>query len=106
MGGSMMSKYQVEGGKIVDTDRASGNWGEDTYFDGRNLISKATGSQWDHESLYQSEKGNFYVEKLSQWQGNVPSARMLAPMEAVAWLALNGHEIPEVLEEAAKQIIE
>jgi hypothetical protein len=64
-----MSKYRIEN-TIVDTDRAKKSWDEDTRWDGHNHISKATGSQWEHEKLYRSRKGRYYVEHTSQWQGS------------------------------------
>ena len=45
------------------------SWGEDTRWDGSNHVSIATGSQWDHEQLYQTAGGRFVLYRWSQWQG-------------------------------------
>ena len=57
-----------------------------------------TGSQWEHEQLYRSAKGQWYVESSSQWQGSQPSAKWLTPQEAAEWLVLNDHKLPEELQ--------
>ena len=42
----------MEDGSVVDTSRAKSSWEEATRWDGNNNISKATGSQWEHETLH------------------------------------------------------
>jgi hypothetical protein len=96
----------MEDGTIVNTDKARQSWEEDTRWDGRNHISLVTGSQFEHETLYLSAKGRYYVEHRSQWQGSTPSARWLEPAEAAAWLLLNNHDLPEDLQEAAEGVEE
>ncbi len=94
-----MSKYRLENGTIVDTDRAEKTYEEDTIFNGRNRISKNTGSQWVHEQLYKSRKGYYYLESWSQWQGSIPSARKISDVDAARWLLLNNYSLPEELAE-------
>lgn len=100
-----MAKYRIEG-SIVDTERATRCWDEDTHWNGNNHISKATGSQWDHQRLYRSRKGRYYVERWSQWQGSTPSAEWVSPQEAVRWLLLNECEIPEELAQYEEEVCE
>jgi hypothetical protein len=56
-----MRIYRVEtpeGAAIVlNTEAAQDCWPEAIYWDGSNQISKATGSQWNHETLYRSARG-------------------------------------------------
>lgn len=93
-----MSVYKMEDGTIVDTDKAQALWEESTRWNGRNHISNATGSQFNHETLYKSRKGRYYVEKTSQWEGATPSAEWLSDEEAARWLLANDHKLPKGLE--------
>ena len=101
-----MTRYKMDGGGIVDTDRASATWREATRWDGRNHISVATGGQWHHEQLYRSRKGRYYIERDSQWQGSTPSAEWISKRSAASWLLANDHEIPDDLKEAAEEVAE
>jgi len=100
-----MARYRVEN-TIVNTDNAVRSWEEATRWDGSNHISKATGTQWDHETLYKSRKGRYYVEHTSQWQGSTPRAEWLSPEAATRWLLQNDHELPEDLEQYADEVSE
>jgi len=81
-----MSKYRMSDGMVVDTKNSTGCWEEDTEWDGHNHISCATGSQWEHQTLYRSRRGRYYLESTSQWQGSTPSAEWISNEEAVRWL--------------------
>lgn len=85
----MFARYEMSDGTIVDIGNASAQWQEATRFDGSNHISLATGSQWDHQTLYRSRRGRYYVERSSQWQGSTPGAEWVSNEEAVRWLLLN-----------------
>jgi hypothetical protein len=100
-----MARYRVEN-CILDTDNAIKSWGEATRWEGRNHISKATASQWEHETLHKSRKGRYYVEHTSQWQGSTPRAEWLSPQEAARWLLQNDHELPSDLAQYADEISE
>ena len=73
-----MSKYRMEDGKVLDTDKASAEWEEAIDWNGRNFVSRPTGSQWEHETLYRSSKGRYYIERTSQRQGSKPHAELVA----------------------------
>lgn len=100
-----MAKYRIEG-SIVDTDNSSNAWDEERYFDGHNMISVNTGSQWHHETLYRSRKGRYYIERTSNYQGSRDTAEWVSPQEAVRWLLLNEHEIPSDLTAHIAEILE
>ena len=93
-------------GILVDTAKALQSWEEATYFNGNNYISKATGDQWLHETLYKSAKGRYYIVHSSQWQGSRDHAEEIPPRDAAAWLLQNEHELPEDLAEFEGDVIE
>lgn len=101
-----MARYRMDDGTVVDTANASQEWEEATYHDGRNHISKATGTQWEHQTLYRSRRGRYYTEHTSQWQGSHASAEWVSNAEAARWLTLNEHEIPAELAEIAAEVTE
>lgn len=102
----MSEKYRMEDGTVIDTKNAAQSWKEDTFWDGRNHISKATGDQWIHQKLYKSRKGRYYVEHWSNWQGSRAHAEWVSPEEATRWLLLNGHELPEDLKKLEAEVSE
>jgi len=102
----MSDTYTMEDGRIVKTENAVASWNEDTDWDGSNHISKATGSQWEHERLYKSKKGNYYLEWWSQWQGTTPGARWLTPQEAAHWLIAQNESLPADLAEFEDELTE
>jgi len=85
-------KYQMENQMIINTDKAGRSWNEITQWNGKNHISQATGSQWEHETLYQSRRGRYYVIQTSQWQGVTDHAFWLDSRDALAWLLRNGYD--------------
>lgn len=64
---------------------------EATYWDGNNWISKATGSQWNHEALYLTASGAFILNTWSQWQGTCETYEKIGKKEAMEWLIANEH---------------
>ncbi len=93
-------------GILVDTAKALQTWEEATFWNGNNHISKATGDQFTHETLYKSAKGRYYIEHSSQWQGSSDYCTFCEPEAAAKWLLLNEHELPEDLESLAGEVIE
>jgi hypothetical protein len=96
----------MDDGTVVDTDNAKQSWDEATHWDGSNHISVATGSQWEHQTLYRSRKGRYYIERTSQWQGSLPGAEWISKRAAAAWLSANEHEIPDDLKAEAEEVTE
>lgn len=93
-------------GILVDTAKALQTWEEATYFNGNNYISKATGDQFTHETLYKSAKGRYYILHSSQWQGSHDYATFCEPEAAAKWLLLSGHTLPSDLAGLAGEVIE
>lgn len=103
---TIMSTYKMEDGTIVKTQNAIDSWPEATRWNGNNHISVATGSQWDHETLYLSRKGRYYIESESQWQGSTPSAQWVSEHAAAQWLLSNNYELPVGLSALEEEICE
>lgn len=101
-----MARYRMDDGTVVDTSRASAVWQETTDWDGRNQISRATGSQWNHQTLYRSRRGRYYLEYSSQWQGSRDHVEWVSPEEAARWLLLMDESMPEDLAALEDSIIE
>jgi hypothetical protein len=68
------------------------SFSEDAYWDGSNMISAATGSQWEHEHLYWTRRGSWILACSSQWQGATDTYQKIDLHRAVRWLVSNGHE--------------
>ena len=101
-----MSRYRMEDGTVVDTENATKVWKEARDHDGRNFISRATGSQWEHQALFRSRRGRYYVVHESDWQGSRANAEWVSPEEATRWIVLNGHEVPSDLKKHVEQVTE
>lgn len=74
---------------------------EDTYWDGNNICSKATGSRWEHETLYRTAGKQWVLHHTSSWQGAQDTWTMIDDDEAARWLVTNGLEHPDVEAEIA-----
>jgi hypothetical protein len=77
-----------------DLDTAE-RFDEATIWDGRNRISLAMKSQWDHEELYRTASGRWVLHWWSQWQGTVDRWEEISEAEAAAWLIQNEWEPEE-----------
>jgi len=101
-----MSVYRMDDGTVINTENNTGQWSEETFWNGNNHISKATGSQWLHQTLYRSRKGRYYVVHESQYQGSTPHAEWVSNHEAARWLLTNEHELPDELAEFEQEVSE
>ena len=72
-------------------------WDEDTWFDGHNQISHATGSQWEHESLYYTKTGRWVLCQYSQYQDQPTTYVMIDAAKAVNWLIRNDEGESELI---------
>ena len=91
------NRRPLEEGGFVDIGSAE-RFDESTYFDGKNHISSATDSEWNHEALYRTKKGNWVLEKCSQTQGTKAIWTEIDPLTACNWLIKNNHgdKVPDV----------
>ena len=101
-----MSRYKMDDGTVIDTKNSIADWDEARRWDGQNMISVASGSQWHHEKLRKSRKGRYYIEYESQWGNCLPRADWISKRAAAAWLLANGHGIPDDLAAEADAVSE
>lgn len=93
-------------GMWFDADKAE-VFSEDTYWNGSNHISKATGSQIEHEKLYLTKSGKWVLHSWSQWQGSRSTTEIIDANDAARWFARNEYadeDIPEVLHELIREL--
>lgn len=103
-----MSTYRMDDGTVVKTENATKSWDEATRSNGSNMISVATGTQWDHQELHRSRKGRYWLECWSQWQGSTPHAEWISNRAATEWLLANEHEddMPDDLKALVEEVSE
>lgn len=101
-----MARYHMEDATVVDTKNAKQSWEEKTDWNGNNHFSRATGSQWMHQTLYKSRRGRYYIVYTNQWQGSQPHAEWISPQEATRWLLLMEQVLPEDLEQYVDEVSE
>ena len=87
----------MEDGRVLNTDKASAEWEEAINWNGQKFVSRPTGSQWEHETLYRSSKGRYWLEHRSDRPGSRPHAELVTNQRAAAWLLANDHELPQDL---------
>ncbi len=104
-----MARYSMQDGSVVDTENAKVRWNERSVWTFSTYVSKATGSEWEHETLYRGPRGQYYVEHTSEWQGSSPEADWVTPEEASHWLLANDYadetdRIPEDLRQYVSEM--
>lgn len=86
-----MARRVLDDGRWFDSSKAE-EFEESTWFDGHNHISRATGDQWAHETLYRTAGGRWILHSWSQWQGSNESYEEISNEHAARWLVLNEHK--------------
>lgn len=105
-----MSRIKVtQGGELVgwfDPQKATA-FQEGQWHDGNNFISKATGSQTEHECLYYTASGKWILNSWSQFQGSRETHELISETEAGEWFIKNeyeDHELENLPEKVRNQI--
>ena len=62
---------------------------EKTEWDGQNAISKATGQQFEHETVYITASGKIVLCEWSQWQGTRTTYTVIPVSKLAKWLIKN-----------------
>lgn len=81
-------------------------YGEGRRFDGANAISLATGSQWEHETLYRTARGAWALSSWSQWEGSTPRCQYVSEETAREWLLRNEYPAEQVAEATGQDVEE
>ena len=89
--------YRMDDGTVVKTENATKRWQENTRWDGNCNIRVATGSPLEHQTLYRSRKGRYWIECESNIKGELSHAEWVCNHEAARWLLANGHDLPDDL---------
>ena len=75
-------------GRWFDDSKAE-KFTEETWWNGNNWISKATGSQWEHEAIYVTKGGVFILNHWSNYQGSRESYKIISKEDAAEWFVKN-----------------
>lgn len=71
---------------------AAESFNEDTWWNGSNWISTATGNQVDHETLYRTAGKQWILHSYSDYQGKPDAYVIIEDEGAAKWLSINKHE--------------
>lgn len=97
------------GGLWFDADKAE-VYNEKKEWDGRNHISLATNSQFEHECIYVTKGGRFILRHSSDYQGRRSTYEIIDEHKAAAWFTsqcFTDEEIPtQFLKEVANLEVE
>lgn len=83
-----MKRQSLENGKWFDIDSAT-VYKEESYWNGSNHISKATGSQWESEQLYHTKTGKWVLNCWSRREGTRETWDIVDDQTAYNWLINN-----------------
>lgn len=90
-------------GQWFDSEKAE-YYKEDSYHDGRNFISKATGSQWEHEAIYVTKSGKFILNHWSNWQGSRETYELISTEQAAEWFAKQSFQDDQIPKVFSKEV--
>lgn len=76
-------------GSWFDADKAE-YFEENTFWNGNNHISAATGAQWEHQSIYLTSSGKWILKCWSNWQGSRTTYEEISAEDAAVWFAKQG----------------
>jgi len=88
-------------GYWFDAEKAE-QFDEESYWNGRNFISKATGNQWEHETLFKTRSGKWVLNHWSNFQGSLETYVEIDEEAAATWFLKQGMDLPEGLEKFAQ----
>lgn len=86
-----------------DRDKAE-EFPETTRWDGSNHISRATGSQWDHEMLFRTAGGRWVLKWWSQRDGAAEQVRFVDVDAVRHWLLTNEYDTQAVAEAIGEDV--
>lgn len=86
-------------GAWFDAEKAT-KFEEESWHNGSNWISKATGSQWHHENIFLTASGRYILHTWSNYQGTPETVTEITQDDAAQWFSKQGfkdEDIPEQL---------
>lgn len=102
--------------KITQNGEFTGNWfnpdaailhkKEESDWNGRNWISRATSHQFYHEGLYYSKSKNFILNRWSDFQGSQDTYELITASEAAEWIIKNEFDDLEFLDQLPAKVKE
>ena len=93
-----MKRISIGDGRWFDADKAQ-KFHEETEWNGSNHISVVTGSQWDHEVLWRTEKGVWILESNSDYANVRTTYEIVDEERAAEWLVKNEYDLSAFTEE-------
>lgn len=91
-----------QNGYWFDADKAE-MFKEDTYWNGQNHISKATDSQWVHETLFLTASKKWIKMTDSNYAGTRDQVEIISENEAAEWFLSQEMDLPLSLEKYAEK---
>lgn len=92
----------TDGSGLWFDEAASERFDEKTDFNGSNEISRVTGSQWEHQRLYQTGGKNWILHCWSQRDGSSDTYDSITTKDAAVWFSQNDYQDEELPEEVLK----
>lgn len=86
-----------ESGSWFDLEKSE-KFDEQTYWNGNNHISMATGSQWHHECLFLTKSGKWILNTWSNYQGVAETYIEISQHAAATWFSRQGFQLDEIPE--------
>jgi len=99
-----MTILGIDRDHVVNTDLASGKWREERDWDGHYMCGRSSGSHWHDQVLFRAKNGRFYTVTYSRVEGENDCAEWISPTQAIRWLLLNEHILPDDLEGERDQV--
>lgn len=78
-------------GRWFDVEKAE-RFCEDTWWDGRNQVSRATGSSRAHQELFRTAGGRWILCSWTDYDGDETIFEEVSAGEAARWLSINDYE--------------
>ena len=99
-----MKRISLGGTSWFDYDSAI-TFDEDSNWEGRNHISKATGSQWDHETLLFTRKGKWVLNSYGSSCGQYDDYTVISEAKAIEWIVQN-NRVNELVDPLPSEVSE
>lgn len=94
---ALVDVNNIPTGEWFDPDAAD-SFDERYDWDGSNNISRATRSQFAHQTLYKTHRGTWIMKESSQYESTLTTYREISPAAAAEWFARNEYsDVPEEL---------